>query len=71
MPNKRKCIFGRFEIELVFYPVDKKLICCTVQNPYKSEKHEVTFLDKTEDRVIRKIDRKIKEWRKEFKEEEK
>ena len=45
------------------------MICCTVQNPYKSEKHEATFIDKTEDRVIRKIDRRIKEWRKEFKED--
>ena len=66
MPDKIKSIFGKFELELTFHQIDKKLICCTVQNPYKSEKHEETFIDKTKERIIRKIDRKIKEWRKEF-----
>lgn len=69
--EKLKHIFGRFELELKFYSVDKKLMCCTVQNPYKTEKHEVTFLDKTKEKIIRKIDRQIKEWRKEFFKEDK
>lgn len=69
--EKEKHIFGKFELELKFYPVDKKLLCCTVQNPYKSEKHEVTFTGKNKDKIIRKIDRKLKEFRKEFFKEDK
>ena len=62
----KKHIFGKFEIELRFHNADKKLLCCTVQNPFVNYKHEKTFLDKTEERIIRKIDRQIKDWRKEF-----
>ena len=67
----KKHIFGRFEIELKFYEVDKKLLCCTIQNPFVDYKHEKTFLDKTEEKIIRKIDRQIKVWRKEFFKEDK
>ena len=59
MPNKRKCIFGKFELELIFYPLEKKMICCTVQNPYKSEKHEATFIDKTEDKINRQKNKRV------------
>lgn len=64
--DKIKHCFGKFELELVFYPVDKKSICCTIQNPFVDHKHEKTFQDKTQDKIIRKIDRQMKDWRKEF-----
>lgn len=66
-----KHIFGKFELELKFYPVNKKTVCCTVQNPFKSEKCEATFSDKDKKKIIRKIDRQIKKWRKEFFKEDK
>lgn len=69
--EKVKHIFGRFELELKIYPADKKLLCCTVQNPFVDYKHEKTFLDSNKERIIRKIDRQIKDWRKEFFKEDK
>ena len=69
--EKEKHIFGKFEIELVFYPVNKKMLCCTFQNPFVNYKHEKTFLDKDKEKIIRKIDRQIKDWRKEFFKEDK
>ena len=68
--SKIKHCFGKFEIELTLHDVkvskNKKTLCCTIQNPFVSYKHEKTFLDDTEERIIRKIDRQIKVWRKEF-----
>ena len=63
-----KHIFGKFELELTFHDVNLKkgLMCCTVQNPFKYEKCEVTFLGDDKEHIIRKIDRQIKKWRKEF-----
>lgn len=59
-------IFGRFQFDLTFHEVNKKELCCTVQNPFVSYKHEKTFLDESKEKIIRKIDRQIKDWRKEF-----
>lgn len=71
--EKIKHIFGKFELELIFFPVNlkKKLIGCTVQNPFVSYKHEKTFLDESKEKIIRKIDRWVKEERKKFFEEDK
>ena len=62
--EKVKHIFGRFELELKIYPADKKLLCCTIQNPFVSYKHEITLLADNKEKLIRKVDRKIKELRK-------
>ena len=61
-----KHIFGKFELELKFYPVNKKTVCCTIQNPFVSYKHEITLLADNKEKLIRKVDRKIKELRKDF-----
>lgn len=66
--EKEKHIFGKFELELIFHDVNLKkgLMCCTVQNPFVSYKHEITLLADNKEKLIRKVDRKIKELRKEF-----
>ena len=69
--EKIKHIFGRFELELKIYPADKKLLCCRIQNPFVSYKHEITLLADNKEKLIRKVDRKIKELRKEFFKEDK
>ena len=69
--EKIKHIFGKFELELKIYPVNKKKVCCTVQNPFVNYKHETTLLADNNEALIRKVDRKIKEWRKEFFKEDK
>lgn len=71
--EKEKHIFGKFELELIFHDVNLKkgLMCCTIQNPFKAEKCEATFLGDNKEQIIRKIDRQIKKWRKEFFKEDK
>lgn len=71
--EKEKHIFGKFELELIFHDVNLKkgLMCCTVQNPFKVEKCEATFLGDNKEQIIRKIDRQIKKLRKEFFKEDK
>ena len=62
----KKYIFGVYELDLKINQVNKKELSCTVQNPFVSYKQEKTFVDKTEERLVRKVDRQIKKWRKEF-----
>lgn len=62
----KKYIFGVYELDIKVNQVNKKEMSFTVQNPFVSYKQEKTFVDKTEERLVRKVDRQVKKWRKEF-----